>query len=345
MVPMSGAPVLESDQVSDSGTWFRVEVTSAASAVRRAAERLAAQLNLGEQRTADLAIVAAELASNLVKHANEGLLLLRPVRADERAGVELIAIDAGPGMADLDRSATDGHSTAGTLGIGLGAIVRQASWFDAHSVPNRGTTLAVQIWPDPPPKPFWAAGVNRPLAGEAVSGDGFAIRVRDGRHQVLLCDGLGHGSLAAAATAAALNAFRAAPAVPPAEVVEHLHRSIRHTRGAALAVAELDVPAAVVRFAGLGNVAGAVLDGESRRGMVSLPGIAGHQRRTVREYQYPFGPGSTVVMHSDGVTDRWRLADYPGLLGRAPVLLAATVLRDAGIRRDDACVLAARAPT
>nr|MDT0661271.1 SpoIIE family protein phosphatase [Micromonospora sp. DSM 115978] len=345
MVPMSGVSVLEPDRVSDSGAWFRVEVTSAASAVRRAAERLASQLNLGEQRTADLAIVAAEIASNLVKHADEGLLLLRPVRSEDQAGVELIAIDAGPGMADLARSATDGHSTAGTLGIGLGAIVRQASWFDAYSLPHRGTTLAVQIWPGPVPRPSWASGVNRPLTGESVSGDGFASRIRDGRHQVLVCDGLGHGALAAAATAAALNAFRTAPAVPPAQLVEHLHRSIRHTRGAAIAVAELDREAAVVRYAGLGNIGGMVLDGESRRGMVSLPGIAGHQRRSVREYQYPLGPGATVLMHSDGVTDRWRLVEYPGLLGRAPVLLAATVLRDAGVRRDDACVVAARAPS
>ena len=89
------------DGISDEGVWFRVEAASAASAVRRAAERLAAQLDLGEQRTAALAIVAAELAGNLAKHAEEGVLLMRPTRRDDQAGVELIAIDAGPGMTDL----------------------------------------------------------------------------------------------------------------------------------------------------------------------------------------------------------------------------------------------------
>lgn len=338
---MSGVSQV-TDGIGDQGAWFRVEAAGTASAVRRAAERLAAQVELGESRTADLSIVAAELAGNLVKHAREGTLLVRPVRHGDTAGVELVAVDSGPGMADLAGASRDGHSTAGSLGIGLGAIGRQASWCDGHSVPGRGTVIAVQVWPDQPPELAWAAGLTRPLTGESVSGDGFAHRVADGRHQVMVCDGLGHGPLAAAATQAALAAFRTAPAGPPAVVVEHLHRSLTHTRGAAVAVGELDRAGGVLRYAGLGNVAGTLVEGGTRRGLVSTPGIVGHQRRQVREYDYPYRSGSVLVMHSDGVADRWKPADYPGLMGRSPVVVAATVLRDAGVRRDDACVLAAR---
>lgn len=335
------------DRLLDGGQWFRVEDPSAASAVRRAAERLAAELAMPDRRTSVLAIVAAELSSNLVKHAVGGSLLLRPVRTGAagaiEAGVEMIGFDSGPGMADLSRSMDDGHSTAGTLGIGLGAIHRQASWCDLHSVPGKGTVVAAQLWPGPTPEPAWAAGLARPLTGEPVSGDGFAVRVRDGRHQVLVCDGLGHGRLAAVATRAALHAFQDAPAGPPAVVVEALHGALTHTRGAAVAVAELDPAAGTVRYAGLGNIAGAVLAAGGRRDMVSLPGIAGHQRRAVREYQYPLPPSGVVVMHSDGVVERWQTTDYPDLLERSPQVIAATILRDAGVRRDDGCVMAARA--
>jgi anti-sigma regulatory factor (Ser/Thr protein kinase) len=297
---------------------------------------------MSERRSADLAIVVAEAAGNLVKHATEGCLLLRAVRADGQAGVEVVAVDAGPGMADVARSVGDGHSTAGTLGIGLGAIVRQSSWSDLHSVPGKGTVLAMQVWPSAAPTPAWAAGVTRPLTGEPVSGDGYAIREVDGRRQVMVCDGLGHGRLAAAAAQEAVRAFGAAPAGPPAAIVEALHRAISHTRGAAVAVAELD-PAGLIRYSGLGNISGTVFgrDG-SRRGMVSLPGIAGHQRRQIREYEYPLAPGAVVLMHSDGVVDRWNPAEYPGLLTHSPQVIAATVLRDAGTRRDDAGVLVAR---
>jgi serine phosphatase RsbU (regulator of sigma subunit) len=133
--------------------------------------------------------------------------------------------------------------------------------------------------------------------------------------------------------------------VAPDALVELLHRRLNHTRGAALAVAEFDEGAGLVRYAGLGNIAGTVLapDG-SRRGMVSLPGIAGHQRRQIRQFDYPVEPGAMVLMHSDGVADRWTAADYPGLLGHSPAVIAATVLRDAGVRRDDAGVLVARVP-
>ena len=329
--------------LAHGGVWFRVEEAGTASAVRRAAERLAADLAMPENRVADLSIVAAEAAGNLVKHADRGTILVRAVRAADQAGVELVAIDSGPGMADVDRAVGDGHSTAGTLGIGFGAILRQASRWDLHSVPGKGTVLAVQVWPGAVPEPSWAAGLTRPMAGEAVSGDAYAVRECEGRRQVMVSDGLGHGGLAAAASHEAVRAFLTAPAVPPAQVVEALHRALGHTRGAALAVAEVDPEAGLVRYAGLGNISGTVLapDG-TRRGMVSMPGIAGHQRRQIREYDYPFTSGSTVLMHSDGVVDRWTPAAYPGLLTRTPAVIAATVLRDAGTRRDDAGVLVAR---
>ena len=330
------------DGLLDGGVWFRVEAAATASAVRRAAERLAVELGLTERKVADLSIVAAETAGNLVKHADEGVLLVRPVRTAAQAGVEIVAVDSGPGMADVSHAVGDGHSTTGTLGIGLGAIVRQSSWFDLHSVPGKGTVLVARVWPDAPPPPAWAAGLTRPLTGEQVSGDAFAIREAQGRRQVMMCDGLGHGGLAAAAAREAVRAFAEAPAGPPAGVVEVLHRKLNHTRGAAVAVAEIDPDVRLVRYAGLGNISGTVLAPSGRRGMVSLPGIAGHQRRQIRQYDYPIEPDAIVLMHSDGVVDRWNPADYPGLLTHSPAVIAATVLRDAGVRRDDAGVLVAR---
>ncbi|WP_433797368.1 SpoIIE family protein phosphatase [Actinoplanes sp. CA-252034] len=341
---MSGGAVASLPEgLLDGGVWFRVEEPGTASAVRRAAERLAAELAMPERRIADLSIVAAEAAGNLIKHADQGAILVRVVRSADHAGVELIAIDSGPGMDDITYSMGDGNSTAGTLGIGLGAILRQASRWDLHSVPGRGTVLSVQVWPGEVPEQGWAAGLTRPLSGETSCGDAFAFREIDGRRQVLLSDGLGHGGLAAAASHEAVRVFHRAAAVPPAQLVEVLHRALGHTRGAALAVAEADLEAGVVRYAGLGNISGTVLapDG-GRRGMVSMPGIVGHQRRQVREYDYPLAPGAILVMHTDGLVDRWKLTDYPGLITRTPEVIAATLLRDAGTRRDDAGVLVAR---
>jgi len=337
---MGAVAVTRESGLVDGGLWFRLEDASTVSAVRRAAQDLATEVGLDANRIAGLAIVVTELASNLVKHADDGRLLVRPVRTGDAAGVELVAVDSGPGMGDVARSARDGHSTAGTLGIGLGAISRGAGWLDMSSVAGRGTVTVAQVWPGPAPEPAATAAVSRAMTGEEVCGDGYAVRVADGRTQVLVCDGLGHGPLAAAATTAAVQAFRIAPAAPPAAVVEHLHKAISHTRGAAVAVAQLDDDQ--IRYAGLGNIAGYLVDDTTRRGLVSLPGIAGHQRRAVREFSYPAAPNALLVMHSDGVVDRWNLDDYPGLRQRSPQVVAATLVRDAGVRRDDACVLVGR---
>ncbi len=327
----------------DGGLWFRVEAAASAAAVRRAAERLADELGIPERTTADLSIVVAEAAGNLVKHADEGVMLLRPVRVDDRAGIEIVAIDRGPGMADIPRSVGDGHSTTGTLGIGLGAIVRQASWYDIHSSPGRGTVLAAQVWHGEAPEPAWAAGLIRPMSGEPVSGDAYAIREAGGRKQILLADGLGHGRLAHAAAQEAVRVFLNTSAGSPLAVVEALHRTLNHTRGAALAVAELDHERAVVRCAGLGNITGTVLSPDgTRRGMVSLPGIAGHQKRQLREYDYPLPPHALVIMHTDGLVDRWTLQGQLGLLDHSPQVIAASLLREAGIRRDDAGIVVAK---
>ncbi|WP_374238153.1 SpoIIE family protein phosphatase [Actinoplanes sp. DH11] len=330
------------NRVPDAGVWLRVEAAASAAAVRRTAERLAEQVALPATRIAHLAIVASEITSNLVKHAEQGIVLVRPVRNEHYAGVELIAADHGPGMADVQRSFGDGHSTAGTLGIGLGSIARQSGWYDVYSLPGRGTVLAVQVWPASAPELSWACGVVRPISGGTVSGDAWAARCVDGRRQVLLCDGLGHGPLAAAAAQRAVGVFHQAPAEAPDDLVRRLHRELEQTRGAALAVAELDAAAALVRYAGLGDIAGVVVgpDG-TRRSMVSLPGTAGDNAPLIRQYDYPLACGAAVVLHSDGVTSRWSPADYPGLFDHAPQVIAATLLRDAGTRRDDAGVAVA----
>jgi anti-sigma regulatory factor (Ser/Thr protein kinase) len=322
--------------------WIPVDEAGAAGVARRVAVDCARRLGFSEERTGEVAIVAAELASNLHRHAEVGSLSVRCLRAGPAGGVELVAVDSGPGMADLVFSGSDGTSTAGTLGIGLGAVRRLSSHSGGYSLPGRGTVLTAQLWPDrgAVDAPV-VAGLTRPIAGETVCGDRWAAREHDGVLVLLVADGLGHGSLAAAAANAVIDAFLASDLDAPAAIVQHLHRVVSHTRGAAVSVVRVE--GAAVRFSGLGNVAGAIAfpDGQ-RRSMVSMPGIVGHQSRGVREFGYELPPEAVVVLHSDGVSDRWSLKDYPGLSRQDPLLIAGTLLRDAGVRRDDACVAVVR---
>jgi anti-sigma regulatory factor (Ser/Thr protein kinase) len=324
--------------------WLPVPEVSAAGGVRRSAVALGEEAGLPAGPLANLAIVATEIATNVARHADDGRVLLRLRRDGDQAGIELVAIDRGPGMADLTAAARDGHSTAGTLGVGLGAITRLADELDAYSLPGSGTVLAATLWATRAlPAHAWAGGLSRPIDGEPVCGDGYAVRELGGRRQILLCDGLGHGPLAASAAQAVLAEFAAAPVCGPKELLVRIHQRTRHTRGAVAGIAELDFAANVVRFAGIGNVTAVVLADGHRRAFVSMPGVLGQQWRDPREFDYPMPEGSVVVLHSDGLTDRWDLATYPGLVGHSPLVIAATLLRDAARRRDDAAVLVARA--
>jgi anti-sigma regulatory factor (Ser/Thr protein kinase) len=319
--------------------WLRVEDASAVTACRNAALGLADRLRFPAARADQLALAVTEAASNLHKHASEGSLWLGVNRDGEPPGIDLVTIDAGPGLPDVAAAARDGHSTAGTLGIGLGAIKRLADSVDLYSRPGHGTALTARFrppgsrFPDPP---RWA-GLIRPITGETECGDAYAAACAGDAITAILCDGLGHGPLAAAAAAEGVSAFLEDPAGDPAELAGRVHRRMAGTRGGAVGIVRLGD--GVARYCGLGNIAASILGQGRRKNMISIPGIAGHQARTIRQFDYELPPGAAVILHSDGISARWQAAALPSLETRDPLLIAAVLLAEAGIHRDDAGIL------
>jgi anti-sigma regulatory factor (Ser/Thr protein kinase) len=308
---------------------------------RRAAVELASRLDFDDRDSARLALVVTELATNLVKHGGGGELLLRSLRVDDRRGIGVLSLDRGPGIRDPREALQDGYSTAGTPGSGLGAVRRQSSVFDLYSRGAAGCALLSEIWcaPGPPEMAVKVGGVNVPVAGEEVSGDAWEVVRSGSRVLVLLADGIGHGAQAAAAARAAVIAFRERAGSAPAGIVEAIHRALRATRGAAVAVAELDLPSRLVRFAGIGNIAGAIVSGSTSRSLVSHYGTAGHEVRRIQEFQYPWPAGANLVLNSDGLISRWTLDAYPGLERHHPGLAAGILYRDFRRARDDTSVV------
>ncbi|MEV0623782.1 ATP-binding protein [Nonomuraea sp. NPDC050404] len=323
-----------------TGEWVRAEDPSAVGAVRRKAVLLAEEAGFDPVLIGQTAVAVSEAVSNLVKHAVDGTVMVRP-HPEAPATVELITVDRGPGMADVARALRDGYSTSGTLGIGLGAISRISSGYDVHSLPGKGTVLAMHFTAGHTPAPaLRASGLTRPIGEEQVCADGFAFLRTDSATTVLVCDGLGHGHIAAQATYRAVELFMSSSDQEPLDIVRRLHAGLAGTRGGAVAVARVE--SARVLYAGLGNISGWVTHAEGRQGMVSVPGIAGQQVGRLRQYTYELPSYATVVMHSDGLTDRWDPTTMPGLFSRLPAVIAAGLMREAGSRRDDACVVTVR---
>lgn len=310
--------------------------------VRRASMRLAEDLAFGEYRVGEVGIVATELSTNLHRHASYGSIVLSVHRSGDDAGLEFISIDRGPGMADVAAVLADGVSSAGTLGIGLGAVRRLSTWFDVHSVQGTGTIMCASLWRDSEPERPGHGAVTRAIRGEDVCGDCVGAAVTGNVETFVLADGLGHGPLARAASAEAVRCLSEGEIGDPESILEEMHRRLRPTRGAAVAIVQASRGDNVVTFAGVGNIASWVCSSDSRRALVSSPGIVGHNIRRIRTDRMEIEPGDLLVMHSDGLTDKWRLDDQVGLVNRRPEIVAASLMRDAGTRHDDASVLVAR---
>jgi anti-sigma regulatory factor (Ser/Thr protein kinase) len=331
--------------VVEDVAWVRVEDSSAPGRARRVAAALAGQLGYSPTRIAEIEIAVTELGTNLCKHAAEGVLLIRSVRAVTEAAVEVVAFDRGPGIANVAEVWRDGSSSTGTLGVGLGAVGRLADTCAVVSEPGRGTIVAARFHTSRsrfPDLEGSAAGITRPIDGEERSGDAYAVCEDGERILLMMCDGSGHGPLAASAAQAAVRAFHEDRTGGPGDLLGRIHTAMRGTRGGAVAVAALDPGHGTLRFAGLGNIGACVVAGGRKRSMVSVPGIAGYQARTIKTFDYALPEDSVVVLHSDGLTERWSPQERDGLFASDPLVIAAALLRDAGVRRDDAGVLVTR---
>lgn len=309
---------------------------------RRKAVGIGHQLGFDDTAAGRVAIGVTELATNLVKYGAGGEMLLGAYEDQGGVGVEVIALDRGPGLGSITEALRDGHSTGGSGGTGLGAIRRQSRTFDILSWPGRGTAILSRIAAAPgtardlPPAMF--GGVAVPLRGESVCGDAYATHATASGWTVMVADGLGHGPQAAQASQEAVRLFRQHADAAPSEILTAVHAGLRATRGGAVSVARYE-DRGTLAFAGIGNVTGAIVAGGEVRRMVSLPGTVGHVARRIQTFEYPVPAGGVVILCSDGIGTSWSLDRHPGLLGAHPSLIAAVLYRDFARGRDDATVL------
>jgi len=325
--------------------FLQIAERSRVAEARRLAVQVSTAQGFNEKDAGRVAIVATELATNLVKHAGGGEIVISSFDDAEGKGLELLALDKGPGIVDLNKALADGHSTSGTAGTGLGAIRRSADVFAVSSRGGRGTAVLARLKPEGPATVeggYLIAGLCAPYPGETVCGDGWAIGASAARIAVLMADGSGHGPEAHKAALRAIEIFRAQTDRGVEPVAQAIDRALAVTRGAAVAVAEIDPASGQVNFVGIGNISAALIDQGSVRRMISNNGTAGHIAPRIRAFQYPFRHETTVIMHSDGLTPRWDLNDYPGLIAAHPSLIAGILYRDFRRGRDDASIVVVR---
>jgi anti-sigma regulatory factor (Ser/Thr protein kinase) len=310
---------------------------------RREIVAIARQQGFNEVDAGRVALVATELATNLVKHAREGEILVGSDPDDDGGGIEILALDKGPGISNLQACLADGYSSAGTAGQGLGAVIRLSTFFDIASWPGVGTAVLTKIEPGKTRgvratshSGFGAVSVAK--LGEDVCGDAWAIDRNQVAPTLFVADGLGHGPSAAEAAVEAVRLFGRYHGHQVSTLLDYIHGGLRSTRGAAVSMARYDPLLRQVTFGGIGNVAGVLVSRNGLRRMVAMSGTAGYNVRKIQSFQYPFESG-LVILCSDGISTSWTPDRYPNLEAAHPTLIAAVLYRDFSRRRDDATIL------
>jgi anti-sigma regulatory factor (Ser/Thr protein kinase) len=320
-----------------------VQDPSQVAEARRQTTSVAQGFGLKETDAGRVALATTELATNLLKHASGGEILVGTYEDNTGSGVEVLALDRGPGMSNVAACIADGYSTAGTAGRGIGAVVRQSNSFDIASWPGVGTAVLARFHAAPPPREptasaaAWGA-VSIAKPGELVCGDGWSVANGSAGRSLLVADGLGHGPEASEAAVEAIRLFNRFNGHRVDTLLDYIHGGLRATRGAAISIARFDRDAGKVIYSGIGNVAGVLAVNGGLRRMVSMAGTAGYNARKIQAFDYPFASG-LVIMHSDGLLSSWTLDKYPGAASLHPTLLAGILYRDLSRHRDDATVL------
>jgi anti-sigma regulatory factor (Ser/Thr protein kinase) len=315
-----------------------IEDSSQIGHARRTAQQLAEKHGFDTTDAGRVALVTTELASNILKHATHGELHLRVLPRASGAGIEILAVDRAQGF-DVHACLTDGFSTGGTQGIGLGAVSRQAEVFDVYA-DARGAVLLTRLYPRSDKAPDRRIGISQhALHHDPACGDVWHLAFDGPRISALVIDGLGHGEEAERAARAGERVFALSPFASPLLLLEDIHHAMIGTRGGALAIAQFDGNGSALRFVGIGNIGGSLIAPDKSRGLASHPGIVGGQYRKAQPFDYAQVNGQLLILYSDGLQSRWNLQDYPGLVHRHPAVIAAILHRDFCRGRDDVTVL------
>lgn len=315
--------------------------------------RLVVQAGFGQNNIGEIDILVSELGSNLVKHATDGEILAGIVSDRQGTALELIGIDNGPGIPEVERMMRDGVSTTGTLGQGLGAIRRLSDHFEMYSLKDWGTVLLSRVYLEKnveegkPRQPLTVRSLVVAKPGELVSGDGFDGYIAgDGTFRLLTADGLGHGAEANRAVREAVFAFREYESDSPVAILRHLHESIRKTRGMVAAVVIIDPIRKTWKFCGIGNISTRFTGVHQARSYLSFNGIVGHnipgslydQELSQKDYQQ-------ITLCSDGIRSRWQQNRLPEIGRQDLIVQAAALYKDFARKTDDMSIIIGKLPT
>lgn len=306
------------------------------------ARKFAEELGFPPKEIEEIALVTSELATNLVRHAGSGTLSFEGLIDHDPVGIQIESQDRGPGITDVEQSLTDGFSTRGGLGLGLGSVNRLMDELEINSTPGLGTRIACRRWKRPAKSLYqarWDVGVaTRSRRDAPANGDAYIVKEWNESLLVGVIDGLGHGEPAQKAAIAAQRYVIDHFDRPLESICEGVNRACRATRGVVMALARFTTPSEL-EFVNHGNIEIRAWSGDERRHFIARRGIFGAEPQEVKVQRHDWQAGWILALHSDGLDPRWTWENVPDFHATLAQPLATHLLRRFDKDEDDATVV------
>ena len=318
---------------------IRVEADYDIGKARRAVVNFSQELGMSSRNLSDIAIIATELATNLVRHAKLGGVIHYCSSPDN--GLILEASDNGPGISNVQNAMTDGVSSKGSLGGGLGAVQRLADHFTLETG-GQGTKIVAYKYLDSATKQSLSVGVySRPYPGYLRNGDGFFIHQRPTKNVLALFDALGHGDLAYETARLLLKSLQEHYKLPLEQMIQLSHQRLKGSRGAVVFLAI--ITKSELKYIGVGNIeAFLCMDRMQPKRLISYRGVIGASLSEVKVTTLPWNHGSSLIVYTDGIVERWKSVENLFLKGGDPGMVCRQIVQEYSRDNDDASVLIAR---
>lgn len=328
--------------------------------LRSRLQAAARRMGFNDAQRGNMVLVAAEMVSNQIKYAGgRGML---QIWQQPGPTLDIVALDYGPGIANLAQAHQDGYSTSKTLGKGLGTIRTLSHESGIYTLPEVGVSGS-QVWHG---CVFWsrffpahksvAGGATadtttartqfnvglfaRALTDDRYNGDRIYVEQHPNTLRWLHLDGLGHGEMAQNATHNLADLLLRSPEI--LQVLQLIDRQLSSTRGAVAMLTDLDLEEMRAQIVGVGDMRAATYIDDQLQNLAFAPGILGKEHKTPRVTSFGLKRQSTIITASDGIRRSWHETTFPGLLKQHPQLIAYVLGNIMGRASDDQSICVVR---
>lgn len=290
---------------------------------------VAQRIGFPEMERENMALVAAEMVSNQIKYAQQRGQI--QIWQQPGPALDILALDFGPGIADMQQAMEDGYSSARTLGKGLGSIQRLAHeaaiYTQAAAGPHvkwTGTAVLARFClnrkeRDARPDPVQIGLFSRALSDDRFNGDRIYVQREGNLVRWLHLDGLGHGESAHQTTA---NLAGCLDGNHPRATLEAVDQQLHSSRGAVAICGEADGATRRLNLLGVGDMHAALHQQEQLRRLSFSPGVLGREHKSPTPFDESLAEKCTIFSASDGIRRSWDDSSFPGLFHQPPQLIA-----------------------